>query len=270
MTLGKRIKNSTILFVIITGLCITSFFFPSLETTINSHELGNILTAPSWSHILGTDAFGRDILFRSLFGLRNSLGIALVVTIVTALIGLALGVACVQYTNAVMSHAVVLFCDSMISFPGILFALLIAIFLPPGVISIIVILFIVGLPYFVRLGLLETMQLQSQEFVASAYCMGCRKIDVLVSHYIPNLIFSSMPLMIQAILGGIHIESVLSYFGIGLQSPYTSLGLMIYEARRYGFVQPTMLYFPLFLLIGVSFMLVSIQKRTQRRTVSLH
>lgn len=264
MILDKRTKSNRRFFLIgILLICVLSWAFPTFEASSNRHDLTNVLSAPSWKHLLGTDAFGRDVFFRSLYGLRSSLSIALVVSLITAMIGLTLGVLCATYTNAVLYHGMLIICDSFITFPGILLALLMVLFLPQGFISIAVILFVLSVPYFIRLALVESLQIQSQEFILSAYCIGCRKIDVLFAHYMPNLIPRTFPLVIQTILVSIHIESVLSYFGIGIQPPYASLGFMIYEARRYSLTQASMLYFPLFMLFLVSLALFFVQKKAQ-------
>ncbi len=261
MISGKQLRTSIYVLFGLT-LFVLVFVFPEFESRINTTDLTNALAPISSKNVLGTDAFGRDIFFRSLFGLRNSLSIALVAGGVTALLGTVLGISCVVFISKSIALGMLVICDTLITIPGIFFALIIALFISQSIVSIAIVLMFIALPYFVRLGLMESLRIQTEEYINSALSVGCNRFDLFTIHYLPNVLPSMRPLTIQTILVSIHIESSLSFFGIGIQPPTPSLGFMIYEARRYNEAQPSMLYFPLLLLFLVSIILYVNKRHT--------
>jgi len=184
----------------------------------------------STAHILGTDLVGRDILSRLIYGAQISLSVALMVIVITAGIGTALGIIA-GYLGGRTDGFLMRVTDISLAFPAILIALLFAATIGPGYWTVVIAISLLGWAPFARLIRGEALKLREADFVAQARIIGTSPARIMLRHIFPNII---NPLIIMATLSvGMVIltEAVLSYLGAGIPPPAASWGNMVNDGR---------------------------------------
>ena len=204
----------------------------------------NSVNQPSSAQfLLGTDEFGRDILSRLLIGIRPTMMVAVVSTIIAAIGGTACGIVG-AYSRPALAFFMMRGVDIMLSFPAILLALLAVGFWRSGVVSLSVVIGIIFIPQFARVAQSATLQVIRQEFVEAEHAMGARYLRVVLRAILPNIL---SPLVVQATLtiaAAILLESGLSFLGLGIVPPEPSWGQMIGTARGYLSQNPMYVVWP--------------------------
>lgn len=201
------------------------------------------LEAPSLTHPLGTDQYGRDILSRVMVGAINSI----VVGLVTVAIGMSLGVALgliSAYFGRWVDESIMRFSDLLFGFPAVLTAILITSILGPSVINAMLAIGIFYIPVFSRLTRAVAMTLWEREFITASRASGISEWSITLRHVMPNIV---SPLIIQGTIQfavAILAEAGLSYLGLGTQPPHASWGRMLYEAQTFMEISPWMAIFP--------------------------
>ncbi len=185
---------------------------------------------PSAAFPLGTDAIGRDVLSRLIYGGRVSLTIGLVAALVAITVGGALGVTAGHFGGWV-DRVVSRFADAVSTFPALFLILTISSFVPPSIFNVIAIIGLLSwMPAF-RLMRAEVLKLRATDFVEAAGALGAGDVRVMSRHLVPNAVG---PIVVQATLGvaeAILTESALSFLGLGVQPPIASWGNMLADAR---------------------------------------
>jgi len=209
----------------------------------NEIDLDSALTPPTATHPFGTDNHGRDILARTLVGARLSLGIGLVATVLSLILGTTVGLLGGFFGRPVDSVAVSL-TDVTLAFPSLLLAIAISVVIPPGAISVFIALSAVGWPTFARLSRSVVFSIKQTEYFSAATAVGCSSPRLLLRHVLPNCV----PLLIVAAslrLGGFMLgEAALSFLGLGVQPPTASWGSMISHGRSFLNSAPWITVFP--------------------------
>jgi peptide/nickel transport system permease protein len=184
------------------------------------------------SHLLGTDALGRDILSRILFGSRISLLVSLAAVIGAGLIGSILGVVS-GYCGGKVDSIIMRIVDIQMALPYLILAIAVMAVLKPGLQNVIIVLIIAGWVRYARVARAQTLVVRENQFVTSAIAIGASKSWIIFSEILPNVL---MPLLIvatlevgQMILG----EATLSFLGIGVQPPTATWGGMVADGRDY-------------------------------------
>jgi peptide/nickel transport system permease protein len=202
------------------------------------------LQAPSFSHWMGTDELGRDILTRILYGARVSLFVSICVVLGCGSIGLTLGMLA-GYSGGVFDRIVnLLLINAFLSFPGVLLAIAFAAFFGPGIGKVILALIITGWAGYARLGRAQVLKTKELEFVLAARSLGASPLRIMIRHLLPNMI---QPVLVQATIGmagAILAEATLSFLGLGVLAPIPSWGAMLNDARNHLFDAPHMVVFP--------------------------
>jgi peptide/nickel transport system permease protein len=190
------------------------------------------LAAPSPAYLFGTDALGRDLLSRVLFGARLSMEVA-VLSVATAtalggLLGLVSG-----YLGGFVDLAIGRVMDVFFAFPAILLALGIVAALGPDPRNVIIAIAVVYTPIFMRVVRGPVLALKARDFVEAARAVGATRVRIVVRHILPNLLSTLIVQVSLALSWAVLTEGALSFLGLSAQPPAPSWGVMLNEGRQY-------------------------------------
>jgi len=192
---------------------------------------GRRLMPPSAAHWLGTDALGRDVLARTLWGARFSLTIAAAVISAAVVIGALLG-ALAGFLGGIVDGAIMRFADVTLSFPPILLAMAVTASLGPGMQNAAVAMIIVWWPVYARLMRAQVLTIKQREHVEAAVACGAPPARVLSKHVLP-LCWS--PILVNATMDFgqvVLLAASLSFIGLGASPPTPEWGQMISEGAN--------------------------------------
>lgn len=216
-----------------------------------AYSLKDEMTAPNSTYLFGTDENGRDILSRLFYGARYSLGISIAVIFLCLSIGLIIGFLA-AYLGSWFEKAFLLVSDVFQAFPGILLAIAVAAFMPPGVWNMIFLLSLVGWVSFARVTRAQVLSIKKKEYLEATRALGLPLHKIFLKHALPNI---AGPLMVQAtfgMAGVILTESTLSFLGLGLPVSIPSWGRMLDSGSSLLLVAPHISIFPgLMILLSV-------------------
>jgi oligopeptide transport system permease protein len=176
----------------------------------------------------GTDAIGRDLAARIMIGVRISLAIGILASIMSLLLGVAYG-ATSGYLGGRVDNVMMRIVDILYSLPFIFFVILMVVFFGR---SLIIIFIAIGATEWLDMARIvrgQTLSLKRQEFVQAAEALGATKAGILTRHIIPNTLGPVVVFVTLLVPKAILLESLLSFLGLGVQDPLTSLGLLISE-----------------------------------------
>jgi len=234
----------------------------------NVQLLAQRLAGPSWSHPLGLDELGRDILARLLMGARVSLFVGLSVVSISSVVGIALGAAA-GYAGGRIDNALGRVMDVLLAFPGILLAIALVAVLGPSLTNVVLALVVIGWVGYARLVRGQVLKIRELEYVQAARALGAPISRVLLRHVIP----AAMPaVIVQATIGmagSIIAEASLSFLGLGVQPPTPSWGTMLDAGRAHLFDAPHLTVFPgvaiALLVLGFNFVGDGLRDHIDRR-----
>ncbi|WP_261808351.1 ABC transporter permease [Nonomuraea sp. C10] len=188
------------------------------------------LRPPDGTHWFGTDAAGRDVLTRVLYGGRTSLFIALTVLAVSATTGVLLGVVA-GYAGGWVRDVIMRITDVFLAFPALLLSVALAVVLQPSVTTVIVAIAVTWWPWYARLSASMAASIATRPYVDAARCLGVPAPMIILRHVLPN---SLTPVLVQVSLDGggvILTAAALSYLGLGAQEPTAEWGLMVEQGQ---------------------------------------
>ena len=201
---------------------------PYNPDTINVSAL---LQAPSAAHLMGTDALGRDVFSRILFGGRVSLWVGFVAVGIATAIGLVLGLVS-GYFGKLVDEIIMRGVDVMLCFPSFFLILAVIAFLEPSLTNIMAVIGLTGWMGVARLVRAETLTIRERDYVQAARAAGAGSGRIIFRHILPNAI---SPVLVSATLGvagAILTESSLSFLGLGVQPPDASWGNMLLDGKE--------------------------------------
>ncbi len=204
--------------------------YDPLQTSLSQRLAPPAFAGGTEAHLLGTDKLGRDVLSRIIYGSRVSLGVAVLVILVTSVIGTALGILG-GYQGGWLDSFLMRITDISLAFPGILIALLLAVILGPSFTTVVLAISLLGWAPYARLIRGDVLKLRNADFVLQARIIGCSPMRIMVTHIFPNIV---NPLLILATLSVgliILVESALSYLGAGIPPPTPTWGSMVADGR---------------------------------------
>lgn len=208
------------------------------------------LEPPNAAHWMGTDALGRDVLSRIIYGARVSMLVSVSVVMSAGIIGLILG-ALAGYFGGWFDRLVnIILINAFLSFPGILLAIAFAAFLGPGLENVILALTVTGWAGYARLARAQILQAKEMDYVTAARSLGASHFRILTRHLLPNIL---QPVLVQAtvaLAGVILAESTLSFLGLGVLAPMPSWGAMLNDARIHLLDAPYLVIFPALAVMG--------------------
>jgi peptide/nickel transport system permease protein len=213
-------------------------------------DMNNALLQPGKAHWLGTDALGRDTLSRTIYGTQISLIIGLVVVVLGSIVGMMLGLIAGYFGS--WTHAIVMrVIDTLMAFPMLILALLIASLLGEGIRNIIMALSFAMVPAYARLMCGQVMTVKENDYILAGRSMGASHTRIMFRHLAPNC-FPPLIVMMTMMLGTtILAEAGLSFLGIGVQPPIATWGNMVNDGRQYLLTNPILSFAP-----GLAIMLV--------------
>lgn len=226
------------------------FIAPYDPTALNVDVL---LQPPSLAHPFGTDALGRDVFARMLYGGRVSLWVGLVAVGLSLAVGLFFGLAA-GYFGGLTDEVIMRGVDVMLCFPSFFLILAVIAFLEPSLTKIMAVIGLTSWMGVARLVRAEALTLKGRDFVLAARLAGCSHVRILAAHILPN---AAAPVLVSATLGvagAILVESSLSFLGLGVQPPTPSWGNMLLEGKEVLEIAPWLSVFPglaiLFTVLG--------------------
>jgi peptide/nickel transport system permease protein len=203
-----------------------------------SPSLSNRLKPPFWqdggdlSYPLGTDALGRDILTRLMYGARVSLSVAALTLLLGgvggALIGLFSG-----YKGGIIDTFIMRVADAALAFPVILLAILLVATIGPGVKNVVYAIAMVLWARYARVIRGEVLALKETDFIARARVGGCSHFRIMAVHLFPNVVNTLIVLITLEVGSIIIIEAILSFLGAGVPPPNPAWGSMVSDGRDY-------------------------------------
>ncbi len=221
-----------ILILCILFICVISFIYiPYAPNEMNISERF-IKPNSDQEHPLGTDNFGRDILSRIMVGSRTVLLVSISSVTIGALIGITLGAISAQFKK-VIGSSIMRIMDGLMSFPGILLALMLVTVVGRGTIGSIIAISIFMIPTFSRLVNSMMLDAESLLYIKAAKSYGSTNMQIFIKHFVPAMLPKLITQFSSAVGSAVMIETSLSFLGLGIQPPNASWGLMLSEARQF-------------------------------------
>ena len=215
----------------------------ALATWIAPHDplavdIRHRLSPPAWmdggtrDHLLGTDPVGRDLLARMIYGGRVSLVVGVVAVLMSATIGVLLGLAA-GYFGGNVDWLIMTGINVMLTFPFVLLALAVIAVLGPSLGNMIIVLGVAGWPIYARVVRAETLTIREREFVLAGRALGMSHARLVFRQILPNLVSVIVVIATLQVAQVIILESFLSFLGLGIQPPTPAWGNMLGEGRLY-------------------------------------
>jgi peptide/nickel transport system permease protein len=222
------VGGTLVLLLIVVGV------FAPILTPFNP-TIGDVsdgLEAPSWTHWLGTDDQGRDVLSRVMHGARISLSVALISVSIGVSVGVSMGLLA-GYAGGMVDLLLMRLIDALLAFPALLLAISITAALGPDIRNAMIAIGVVSIPVYARLTRGQVLSLRERDYVMAARAIGVSPVRIALMHILPNI---ANALIVQATLTtafAILQEAVLSFLGLGAQPPTPSWGQDINYNQRY-------------------------------------
>ena len=189
------------------------------------------MVPPSFTHWMGTDHFGRDILSRVLFGARISLQIGFMVTLVVAIAGVFIGALAGYFRK--LDGPIMRLMDAFMAFPSIILAIAISAVLGASVFNVILALSIAATPHTARIVRASVLVVREMEYVEAARALGASHTRILLRHVLTNAMAPLVVRMTYVFAVAILVEAVLSFIGVGPPPPIPTFGGIIANGRDF-------------------------------------
>jgi len=208
-------------------------------------DFGNALAAPTIEgmHVFGTDDLGRDLFVRTMFGIQVTIAVAVIASIVSLAIGVLYG-AIAGYVGGRVDAVMMRFVDTLYALPFIFFVILLMVVFERNFLLIFVAIGAINWLDMARIVRGQTLSLREREFVAAARLTGVSAPRIILRHIAPNLLGVVVVYVTLTIPQAILVESFLSFLGLGVQEPQTSLGALVDAGVRHMERAPWMLLIP--------------------------
>jgi peptide/nickel transport system permease protein len=189
------------------------------------------LQSPNWTHLLGTDGFGRDVLVRNVYATRVSLELSLVIVGITTVAASILGVSVAWFRR--IDNPIMRIMDVMMSLPSLILAIALMGFLGAKQTNLVIAIFLTQLPRMVRVVRSAALAIRENEYLEAARSLGASDSRIMARYIFANAL---SPIVVQATFlfaQVILIESALSFIGVGTPPPTPSWGNMLAEGREF-------------------------------------
>ncbi len=203
----------------------------------NIIDMDHALRAPSFAHPFGTDAFGRDVATRVMYGARFSLQVGVVSRLVALFIGTSLGLLA-GYYGGKTDRWIMRLADVTLAYPGLLLLIAVMAAVGPSKLSLFIAIGVVGWAGVARLVRAQVLTVKEREFILAIRSIGAADPTVIVRHILPNVLTPIIVIFSMGLGASIMAESSLSFLGLGAQPPTASWGSMISSGIDYLRVAP--------------------------------
>lgn len=240
-------RNSAIILLVILIAAILGPWISQHDYAQTNFE--QILNAPGFSsmHWFGTDELGRDLFVRTMQGIRMTLLVAIVASFVSLIIGVTYG-AVAGYVGGRVDAVMMRFVDTLYALPFIFFVILLMVAFERNFLLIFVAIGAINWLDMARIVRGQTLSLREREFVEAARLTGVSTTRIIFRHIAPNLLGIVVVYVTLTIPQAILVESFLSFLGLGVQAPQTSLGSLVDTGVNYMEAAPWLLLIPAGLL----------------------
>ena len=211
---------------ILVVLVVLSIAVPLAATSATTAHPADSLLSPSWSHIFGTDRYGRDVFVRCMAAMHIDLLLAFVVAAAAFTVGSVIG-SISGLAGRYVDEVIMRLTDILMAFPAFVLALVITACLGNSTVHAVIGITVAYTPYFIRLTRSRALSVRTLDYVAAARLAGTRGLRLAIRHVMPN---SIQPALVQATLvaaWGILDIAGLSFLGVGVQPPTPEWGAMI-------------------------------------------
>ncbi len=205
---------------------------------------------PANAHWFGTDANGRDLFVRTLYGARVSLAVGVAATLVSLLIGVVYG-AVAGFIGGRVDEVMMRIVDILYSLPFMFFVIILMVVFGRNIVLVFLAIGAVEWLTMARIVRGQTLSVKRKEFIEAAHAAGVPGWTIIRRHIVPNVLGPVVVFVTLTVPEVIIIESFLSFLGLGVQEPYTSWGVLISEGARQMESAPWMLIFPA-IFLGVT------------------
>lgn len=218
--------------VFLSILAIAAVFAPLLSPYDPNAMDYMMLEGPSWSHPLGVDDLGRDLLSRIIHGARVSIFVGLTTVTIAGLLGVAMGISAAFYRGWA-DTLIMRYIDLQWAFPNILIAVYLVAVFGTGLLNVIVAISLAYLDDFARVARGMTLSVKEEQYVAAAHTTGCSDFRIMARHILPNIAAPIIVLATVSVSNAILAEAVLSFLGLGVSSDTPTWGLILADARSF-------------------------------------
>ncbi len=218
---------------------------PSLIASYDpvKQNLRSALLKPNGDHLLGTDALGRDMFSRIIYGARTAVIVGILALCLAAVVGMILGLTA-GYFGGIIYVVIMRFVDALMAFPPILLALTIAALLRGGMHNVIIALGVGMMPVYARVMCGQAMSIRENDYVLASRSSGASNWRTMFRHVLPNC-FPPMIVLMTIMIGmTILAEAGLSFLGIGIREPTVAWGSLVNDGYQYLMTHPVLAFSP--------------------------
>ena len=231
-TLVWRDKKALVGSVVLTIFLISAIFGNVISPYDPSDMAFDMMESPSWSHPLGTDDLGRDLLSRIIVGTQVSLFVGISTVVIALIAGLILGVLA-GYLGGWVDHVIMRYIDLQWAFPNFIIAVYLVAVFGTGLSNVIVAISLAFVDDFARIARGMVLSIKEEQYVAAARTVGVSDIRIMWRHILPN---AAAPIIVQATVSisyAILGEASLSFLGLGVDASTPTWGLILADGRSF-------------------------------------
>ena len=231
-TLVWRDKKALVGSVVLTIFLISAIFGNLISPYDPSDMAFEMMESPSWSHPLGTDDLGRDLLSRIIVGTQVSLFVGISTVVIALIAGLILGVLA-GYLGGWVDHVIMRYIDLQWAFPNFIIAVYLVAVFGTGLSNVIVAISLAFVDDFARIARGMVLSIKEEQYVAAARTVGVSDIRIMWRHILPN---AAAPIIVQATVSisyAILGEASLSFLGLGVDASTPTWGLILADGRSF-------------------------------------
>lgn len=216
----------------------------------DEQDVLRVLAAPDGLNFMGTDAFGRDVLSRILWGARISLTVGFLSTAAGVIVGTVIGVVA-GYYGGWLDRLVVAATDVLLSFPQLIMGLLLVAVLGASLTNLVIAIAVTAVPAFVRLARGSTLTMRERDFVDACRSLGYSDMRIMFLHVLPNILDELVVMASLWLAAAIRTESTLAFIGLSVPPPTATWGGIVREGFDNLLDGPWLAVFPSLAILAV-------------------